>query len=289
MIGFRTYCPTIDKVSLINPLEDPQQLPPNSAISYDPAHFPALLSAEEKHFWFRARNAIIATLVRQLDLEYSLGYRFLEIGCGNGNVLRELEQVCARGSVIGVDLFLEGLRFARQRVKAPLFQADIYALPFKDKFEMIGLFDVIEHLPDDMQILSQVHQALPSGGSVLITVPAYQALWSYSDRLADHKRRYTTQSLTEKLNASGYKVTYITYFMMSIVPIVWLSRTISNAKIARSSDPAALEQALFQNELDVSPIINKGLSALLKPETRFIHARKPMPFGTSVLALAHKA
>lgn len=228
------------------------------------------------------------TLVRQLDTAYAPGYRFIEIGCGNGNVLRDLEQVCAHGSVIGLDLFAEGLRYARQRVKAPLVQADIYALPFKTKFEMIGLFDVLEHLDNDGDILAQLRPALTVGGAILLTVPAYNALWSYSDRLADHKRRYTTQSLTEKLTQSGFEVSYISYFMMSILPLVWLSRTLSNYRLAHADDPNALERELFQNELKITPVINDGLTTLLKQEARFVQARKPMPFGTSILALAHK-
>lgn len=270
-----------------NTLEYPPG-PISSNVSYDRSHFSSLFPAEDGHFWFQARNQLIATLVKQLDKEYQPGYRFLEIGCGNGNVLRELEHVCSNGNVMGMDLFAEGLRFARQRVTVPLVQADIFALPFKTKFEMIGLFDVLEHLQDDTNILSHLHTSLPSGGAVLITVPAYMSLWSYADRLANHKRRYTKETLSDKLRENGFQVSYITYFMMSILPMVWFRRKIANYMIAHSDNPQAVEHELFQNELKIRPIINGALIHLLEQESYFIKSRSQIPFGTSLLTVAHK-
>lgn len=273
--------PTVGALDLITgqPIPD---------ISYDESHFSSLFDAEDRHFWFQARNHIIAALVKQLVTEYEPGYRFLEIGCGNGNVLRELEQVCTTGTVIGMDLFAEGLQYARQRVAAPLVQADIYAPPFKTQFEMVGLFDVLEHLPDDKQILAHLQTMLPPGGAILITVPAYMSLWSYADRLANHKRRYTREELTEKLAQNGFRAAYVTYYMMSILPIVWFRRKLANYLIARSQTPAALEHDLFQRELKIRPGINKTLASALNQEARLVTRRRVMPFGTSLLALAYR-
>ena len=258
-----------------------------SNISYDSAHFSALFSAEDAHFWFQARNHIIGTLVQQLDSEYTAGYRFLEIGCGNGNVLRTLEEVCAHGHVMGMDLFAEGLRYARQRVNVPLVQADIYAMPFRVKFEMLGLFDVLEHLPNDTDVLTQLHAALPPNGALLMTVPAYPSLWSYADELANHKRRYTVESMSSALQDTGFQVTYITHFMMSILPLVWVQRKLANYRIAHTDSPD-LGHQIFQDELKITPVVNNVLTSLLKREASFIRRRKPMPFGTSLLVLAHK-
>jgi SAM-dependent methyltransferase len=121
--------------------------------SYDPAYFAPLFAIEDRHFWFRARNQVIATLVRQLTVGLAPGYRVLEVGCGTGNVLRVLEQVCPAGTVIGMDLFAEGLRYARRRTNCPLVQGDVQAAPYATSFALIGLFDVLKHLPDDRQIL----------------------------------------------------------------------------------------------------------------------------------------
>jgi SAM-dependent methyltransferase len=257
-------------------------------ISYDQSHYPALFQAEDRHFWFQARNQIIATVAKQLDTTYQPGYRFMEIGCGNGNVLRELEHVCKHGSVIGMDLFAEGLHFARQRVSVPLIQADVYDLPFKTKFELLGLFDVLEHLQDDMLILSHLHRMLADDGAVLITVPAHMSLWSYADKLANHKRRYTRETLSEKLRANGFRVSYITYFMMSILPMVWFRRKIANYMIAHADDPRGREHELFLSELKIRPVMNYALAFLLKQEAILIRSRSQIPVGTSLLAIAHK-
>jgi SAM-dependent methyltransferase len=256
--------------------------------SYDQSHYPSLFAAEDRHFWFKVRNKVIAALTRQLIAEFQPGYRFLEIGCGNGNVLQELEQVCEGGTVIGIDLFSEGLRFARRRVSSPLIQADIYSTPFKVPFEMIGLFDVLEHLPDDIDVLKQVRTMLPNNGALLITVPAYKSLWSYADHHANHKRRYSRLDLEQKLLEAGFKVEYVTYYMMSIVPLVWLGRMLANRALKRSQNPAELERRMFQNELKIRPGMNQFLFQAISQELHFIERRRQLPFGTSLIALARR-
>jgi ubiquinone/menaquinone biosynthesis C-methylase UbiE len=97
--------------------------------SYDPRFFEPLFAIEDKHFWFRARNKAIAGLVRGLVQQFQPGYYVLEIGCGTGNTLRQLEQVCAGGIVLGMDLFHEGLSYAQHRVSCPLIQGDMRSPP----------------------------------------------------------------------------------------------------------------------------------------------------------------
>ena len=129
------------------------ELPANQVpSSYDPAYFAPLFAVEDKHFWFRVRNLMIQTLVRQVIADFPSGYRVLEVGCGSGNVLRVLEETCTRGKVVGMDLFADGLKYARKRTTCSLVQGDMQNPPFGTQFDLIGLFDVLEHLPDDKQI-----------------------------------------------------------------------------------------------------------------------------------------
>ncbi|MBZ5676521.1 MAG: class I SAM-dependent methyltransferase [Acidobacteriia bacterium] len=116
---------------------------------YDPSFYELLYAAEDQHFWFRSRNAVIAAMVSQAVAGLAPGYRVLELGCGNGNVTRLLQATCSEGLVIGMDLFGEGLRNARRRGVTQLVQADVNRAPFQKKFQVIGMFDVLEHIPDD--------------------------------------------------------------------------------------------------------------------------------------------
>jgi len=117
--------------------------------SYDPEFFDQLARIESKHFWFRARNQVIATLAEQVTKNLADGYRMLEVGCGTGNVLRALQQACPRGIVVGMDLFAEGLAFARTRTSCPLVRGNLEQPGFGVQFDLIGAFDVVEHLSDD--------------------------------------------------------------------------------------------------------------------------------------------
>ncbi len=258
--------------------------------SYDAQFFPLLFEVEDRHFWFRVRNHIIRTLVQQIVTPLPDGYRVLEVGCGTGNVLRHLEQVCANGLVIGMDLFGEGLQYARRRVDCPLIQGDMHNPPFSAQFDLIGLFDVLEHLPDDLQVLTDLFSMLASGGKLLLTVPAHPSLWSYFDEAAHHCRRYQKNDLAEKLTKSGYKVEYISYYMASIFPLVWTGRKITGLtnrdKSIETHQASANE--LATRELKITPGLNGFLRTILMQETRLIARRKTLPIGTSLLAIAHK-
>src|ERR1700760_3640040 len=154
---------------------------PASATGYDPTFFRKLEHVEDRHFWFRARRRAVGAMLRQLAETFPHGYRALELGCGNGGMLRLMQQSCVNGSVFGMDLFAEGLANARRRVGVPLVQGDVRLPPFSESLHLIGMFDVLEHLEDDVGVLQHVHSMLVPGGALVLTVPAHMALWSYFD------------------------------------------------------------------------------------------------------------
>jgi SAM-dependent methyltransferase len=202
--------------------------------SYDPTFFEHLFGVEDRHFWFRSRNRIIAALVKRLTAGHAETYRVLEVGCGTGNVLRTLEQVCPQGSVIGMDLFAEGLKYAQKRAPFVLVQADMHQPPFTNQFDVIGLFDVLEHLPDDRQVLNDLRGMLRADGILLLTVPAHRSLWSYFDEASHHCRRYEPSELRGKLVQAGYTIEYLSQYMMSIFPLVWVGRRLSGLRRQKS-------------------------------------------------------
>jgi SAM-dependent methyltransferase len=257
--------------------------------SYDPQHFEPLFAVEDQHFWFCARNQAIAAILQQLIASIAPEDPVLEVGCGTGNTLRILEQVCSPHHVVGIDLFLEGLAIARKRVTCPLVQADLSLLPFEQKFGIIGLFDVLEHLPDDIQVLSTLHTILAPGGYLFLTVPAHQALWSYFDEAACHYRRYSSDDLAAKLRTVGFELIYDTPYMASILPLVWLGRKLAAlSQRDQEMNPERIHK-LARNEIRIIPIVNNVLTWILKQESAILAKRQKLPFGTSLLAIARKS
>ncbi|MGO4881332.1 MAG: class I SAM-dependent methyltransferase [Bryobacteraceae bacterium] len=249
---------------------------------YDPAHFAALYAVEDRHFWFRARNRIIAKLAAQAAAKFGADCRVLEIGCGNGNVLHVLERVCP-GGAIGMDLYAEGLAYARQRCRCPLLQADLARAPFSTTFHMIGMFDVLEHIADDHSALRAVHNMLEPHGKLLLTVPAQPSLWSAFDEQSGHFRRYEKEGLAYTLQECGYKIVYLTGYFAAIYPLLWLSRQLS-----RNHSPKDGPHAAVTRELRMVPVLNGLLWLALLPESWWIGRGRRLPLGTSLLAVAER-
>lgn len=250
---------------------------------YDPSYFAHLFAIEERHFWFRSRNAVLTTILRQ-ELP-SEGGTVLEVGCGTGNVLRILAGAAPSALVIGMDSFAEGLAFARSRTNSPLVQGDMHAPPFATKFDLIGLFDVLEHLPDDLQALQDLHEMLDTNGALVITVPAFPSLWSYFDEASHHYRRYTAKTLANQLMAAGLRIDYLTYYMAPIFPLVWLGRRLASLRGEASEERT---RQLAVNELRIIPGVNAAISGILMIERHIVRSRLQLPFGTSLLAIARR-
>lgn len=256
--------------------------------SYDPTCFPRLLAIEERHFWFVARNRIIGTLVRQIADGLPPGYRVLEIGCGTGNTLRVLNQACTDGVVVGMDLFMEALEHTRRRVNCSLVQGDACNLPFNAKFDLIGLFDVLEHLTDDAAVLDGLHAVLAPGGALLLTVPAHTSLWSYFDEMSHHRRRYELTELEDKLLKAGFCIEYSTEYMTTLFPLVWIGRRLTALFARRPKYAVEHMNELAARELRIMPAVNKLLIWLLAGEVDAVARRRKLSRGTSLVAIARR-
>lgn len=255
------------------------------ATSYDPVFFSHLQAAEDRHFWFCARRRIIKWLARDLTRNEAQAFRVLEVGCGTGGVLRALERACPEGRVYGMDLFPEGFTYAQRRTSCPLLVGDVCRPPFGPVFQLIGLFDVLEHLSDDLGVLANLHSMLAPGGHLLLTVPAHPWLWSRFDEAAHHCRRYREAELHDKLKQSGFQVEYLTPFLALLVPLVWLAR---KWHVWQGAEKSTMEQVVAR-ELRIVPVVNNALKWLLSRELGLIKQRRRVPWGTSLLAVARKS
>jgi SAM-dependent methyltransferase len=252
---------------------------------YDPYFFDQLARIEDQHFWFRARNYLIFELARRVSSSLSACDLVLEVGCGTGNVLRVLEKACPNCTVVGLELWFEGLRLARSRSGAALVQADIRHSPFGRPFDLVGMFDVLEHLPEDRETLQLAYNSLRPGGKLLLTVPAHQSLWSYFDEAARHCRRYSAQDIREKLREAGFRVEFLSQFMTSIFPIVWIYRKMYGL---RQDSDSATARAQASDELRLVPVINQLLTAVLTLEAGWVARGHRLPIGTSLVVVARR-
>jgi SAM-dependent methyltransferase len=246
---------------------------------YDPAHFARIAAVEQRHAWFRARRELLGHLGRDLTGSLPNGFQVLEVGCGTGDVLQQLERACARGLVTGMDIHAEALEFARQRTSCRVVVGDANQPPFGADFALVGMFDVLEHLEDDAQVLKRTYDLLQPGGALLLTVPADPSLWSYFDEASGHVRRYDAVDLGGKLRDAGFEVEYLTPFMRVMEPIMRGYRRAA-PRLNRAQDPSG--------DLRIIPVINDVLYWLLRRETVPIRRRQRLGGGTSLLAIGRR-
>lgn len=140
-------------------------------------------------------------------------------------MLRALADQFPGLQLTGGELFPEGLEFARRRVPtARLVVCDANEMSFHSEFDGIGAFDVLEHIQDDRGALRKLHTALVAGGLMLITVPQHSWLWSQSDEIVCHQRRYEPGEMETKLSQEGFEIIKSTSFMFFLLPLMALSR-----------------------------------------------------------------
>lgn len=235
---------------------------------------------EEKHFWHKGRNSIIESVVKRL-LRFKNKLNYLEIGCGNGIVLKHLENKF-KWHLEGIDLSLYALNLARKRTKARLMRADIFKVDMPRKYDVIGLFDVIEHVDDDSLFLKQCSKLLDKNGKIVITVPAGPSLWSVVDKASGHKRRYTMRSLKKSISNAGLDIEFISYYGFTILPFLWLSR-LKNRPVKGFGDVEILSFSLRVP----NNFINSFLGSVLQLEAKYLR-RFASSVGTSLIAVVGK-
>jgi SAM-dependent methyltransferase len=249
------------------------------APGFDPHYFAFLAESDRKHFWFRARREVIFDAIAPVVGDGKEGGLF-DVGCGSGGLLQYLAERGVR--VVGAcDAYPQSLRIVRERVRAPLLLVDEGRLPpLGAGYSLLGLFDVLEHIDEDVETLRFLHSILEPGGHLVLTVPAHPFLFDEMDELAHHRRRYRRLELAEKLRAAGFEVKVLTHFMSPLVPLLVLARLLGRLVFGRKR---AWERR--NAELSVFPALNAALGAVLRVE-RAVIRRASLPFGSSILALA---
>jgi len=237
--------------------------------------FQKMLKLESSHWWFVARRKIIQRAINNLDLPRNI--RILDAGCGNGDNLSLLSTF---GDLVAFEKNEYALKTAKSKKIGEIYKAELPdKLPntIKTNFDLIVLLDVLEHIDDDSKSLTTVRKLMNNKGIILITVPAFQWLWSEHDVIHHHKRRYSKSELREKLDSSGFRIKYISYFNTLLFPFALVERI--GQKIFSPSNPEILE--LPNNK------INFLLEKIFSLEAIFMN-KISLPFGLSLVAIAEK-
>jgi len=228
---------------------------------------------DASHWWFRGRQDILLAEIGRLPLPKDC--RILDLGCGTGQMLAPLSRF---GDVVGADSSPEAIAVARKRCDAELFQVELPVLgPLgRKRFDLVTMFDVLEHIDHDVETLVSVRKHLLSrGGRLMVSVPAFDFLWSGHDVVFHHRRRYTRRRLREALEKAGYRVDRITYFNTLLFPPILAFRLLRNVWGGRQGTDFTMPH----------PLINSALKGVFSSERWWLGCAD-FPFGVSLMALA---
>ena len=231
-----------------------------------------MADVDQRHWWYVARRKIIAALIRR-DIRPPANAEILELGCGTGHNLAMLGEF---GHVDALELDDEARSVAEKRLgrevrSAPL--PELAGVPERH-YDLIGAFDVIEHIDDDTAALASIATKLKPGGKFILTVPAHRWMWSAHDVVNHHKRRYSKRSLRKLVESSPLKLEAIGYFNSLLFPVAVAERLSSKL---RGKDEA---------DLNMPPaLLNAALEKVFAAE-RHLVGRLPLPPGLSLFAVA---
>jgi len=230
--------------------------------------------AEDRHWWYRGRRTVLDGVIAGLGLPTPA--RVLDAGCGSGRNMIELSRL---GSVTGVELSETSVALARQRDAGQVISGSVLEMPFPDdSFDLAVSLDVIEHLEDDLAALRELRRTVAPGGALLVTVPAYQWLWSGHDEINHHHRRYTRRSLQRVAEQAGWTQARTTYFNSLLLPVAILLRVLDRVNRAKTTESSL--------DLWIPPApVNWLLERPLALEAALIGHGGRIPAGLSLLAV----
>lgn len=236
------------------------------------------IKAEELHWWWVARRCILRYFFSRIltDSKKKQFNRVLEIGCFTGKNISALKEYSREW--FGIEPSISAAETARLNTPyAHIVTGNFPDVALDNKFDVVCMFDVLEHIEHSESSLCVIANMLEDSGRLILTVPAYQWLWSEFDVQNHHFRRYTRKQLTTELRKAGFKIDYISYYNTFLFLPAALQRLIKKCfGETRNDSDTAIPQLL----------INKLLTKIFESE-KFILRHIRFPFGLSLIAIAH--
>lgn len=238
---------------------------------------------ERDHWWFRGRRRVYLELLREA-LGGAAIERVLDVGAGTGGFLFELERL---GDVVHwVEPHADGARRCLARGYPRGVRAIAEDLPYAAmSFDLVALFDVLEHTDDEARVLGEVARVLRPEGLAVISVPAYPWLWSENDETSEHRRRYTRARLRGALEQAGLEVVRCTHANALLLPAIAACLLAGEGlRLVGLHAPSAQRTNLG---VRLPAPLGRLCYRLFIAELPFSR-RWDLPFGHSILALARR-
>ncbi len=234
-----------------------------------------LFSLERNNWWFRGRRDLLVRTLKQFGINGIIA----DFGCASGSTLLAIRQF---GIPVGVDMAASALVFASRKTRCCV-QARIEHLPFKPgSLDCICCLDVIEHVDDDSKLMGEIRNALKSGGRMVFSVPAFNFLWSETDDMLHHKRRYCKKELHEILSSYFFieRMTYWNFFLFMPALASVVARNIARYFQPNTAKKNVLEQ--------IPSVLNALLVLPLLFENWLVQQGLRFPFGVSIVGVVRK-
>jgi SAM-dependent methyltransferase len=231
------------------------------------------LAVEEAHWWYRGRRRVLRVALDSLDLPRDA--RLLDAGCGSGRNMVELRDF---GAVSGLEPSAQSAAAAEARAIGPVAAAPIEAMPFGDaSFDAATSLDVIEHIDDDRAALRELRRVVRPGGFLVLTVPAYQWLWSDHDERNQHRRRYSRSTLVSAARNAGWSPVWTSYFNALLLPVAVAARLVERVRRPAPGRPSEFERT--------GGVLNPLLEQPFRLEAALLRAGVRLPAGLSLIGV----
>lgn len=270
----------------------PHQRPVHRGEDYDESGFNVLMRMQREHFWYRGRHKLLmSVLSKEMPRRFEKGnaMRAIDMGGGCGGWLDylyaerpQMFQQLALG-----DSSFQALTLAKSVVGnyAGLYQIDLLKSVWSEEWDVVFLLDVLEHIPDHLEVLRQIRKSLRPGGLLFVTTPALKQFWTYNDELAHHQRRYCKQDFRDLAKDADLKLLRTDYFMFILSPALLLSRLLFRPPASATSEER--EEYLARTHQVPARPVNSILSGVFSVEASMVN-HISFPWGTSILAVLQR-
>lgn len=244
---------------------------------------------EENHFWFKSRMKIIEWVLKRHKLLNS-SHSFCELGSGNGFVSFNLSKyfkktTSVEGQMESLRILLERYQKSKtKQYKYRLINASIESFSPDETYDLLGMFDVIEHIsPDKLpETFVKLKNMMKPGAKLIITVPALQSLWSQIDVIGKHYQRFSKETLVELLEKNGFKIMYSSYFMFSTLPFLFIQRFLADKKFGNNTE----HKDLLDDGVKISPVLNSIFENLCNLDFLIMLIFNKLPIGSSLVCIS---